>query len=181
VIRSTLFVLIRIALSVFRLVFLQCSGVEACWEFGLNVGSQIWDVSFMFVVSIGLWNKRKSNVLVVRISVSTSLWYWTYCSHVNPKNMRSVLVVCVHLSIGTTSRIHPCLAGSQWICYGRLGHAFGKFHRVLNNLSSAMCQGYSIKFMLLNSCLDIPAHLMCIDLLQSLDVRANELDIFCQT
>ena len=50
----TLLVLIRIALSVFRLVFLLRSGVEVFWGFGPKVMLQVWDVSFVFVLSMRL-------------------------------------------------------------------------------------------------------------------------------
>ena len=50
----TLLVLIRIALSVFRLVFFLRSGVEVIWGFGPKVRSLVWDVLFVFVLSMRL-------------------------------------------------------------------------------------------------------------------------------
>ena len=54
VILLTLLVLNRIALSVFRLVFLLRSGVEVFWGFDPKVRSLVWDVLFVFVLSMRL-------------------------------------------------------------------------------------------------------------------------------
>ena len=54
VILLTLLVLIRIALSVFRLVFLLRSGVELFWGLGPKVRSLVWDVLFVIVLSMRL-------------------------------------------------------------------------------------------------------------------------------
>ena len=65
VILLTLLVLIRIALSVFRLVFLLRLGVEVFWWFGPKVRSLVCDVLFVFVLSMRLLSCVGSTCLVV--------------------------------------------------------------------------------------------------------------------